>query len=256
MMMVADPDAGTSTPRARRRTRNEARRLALFLTIGVAACCFSLAGAPARGQMPDPPGQVAEGGTPVHAAYLFAHMTHADYGRLYYTVSTDGLHWRRLNNGRRITDEYRGHPDICRGHDGRFYLVGNRNDRARAINLWVSSNLIDWERYGEFEPDLSRVPDYPNPIRAIGAPKLFYDEASKQYVVTWHTPHEMGDTDLPEPYWASQRTLYVTSPDLKTFSDPPRRLFDWDMATIDVILMREGDESASSGCDNLSHSGA
>lgn len=191
--------------------------------------------------MPDPPGQVAEGATPVHAAYLFAHMTHADYGRLYYTVSTDGLHWRRLNNGRRITDEYRGHPDICRGHDGRFYLVGNRNDRARAINLWVSSNLIDWESYGSFEPDLSRVPDYPNPIRAIGAPKLFYDEPSKQYVVTWHTPHEMGPTDLPEPYWASQRTLYVTSPDLKTFSDPPRRLFDWDMATIDVILRREGD---------------
>ncbi len=52
----------------------------------------------------------------------------------------------------------------------------------------------------------------------------------------------MEPNDLPEPYWASQRTLYVTSPDLKTFNNPPRRLFQWEMATIDVILRRDGDQ--------------
>jgi len=206
----------------------------------VLVCLVAATASPALAQLPDPPGQVAEGEAPVNEAYLFAHMTHADYGRLYYSVSVDGLHWRRLNRGRRIFEGYRGHPDICRGHDGRFYLVGNRNDRARAINFWASSNLIDWERYSSFEPDLARVPNYPTAIRAIGAPKVFYDEPSRQYVVTWHTPHEHNRTELPEPYWVSQRTLYVTSPDLQTFSDPPRRLFDWDMATIDVILRREG----------------
>jgi hypothetical protein len=208
----------------------------------ISACGLASLSEAARAQMPDPPGQVAEGETPAHAAYLFAHMTHADYGRLYYSVSTDGLHWQRLNQGRRITDDYRGHPDISRGHDGRFYIAGNRSDRSRPINFWVSSDLLAWEPYSSFEPDLSRVPDYPTPIRAIGAPKIFYDEASKQYLVTWHTPHEMDRTDLPEPYWASQRTLYVTSPDLKTFSDPPKRLFDWkDVGTIDVNIRRVGD---------------
>ena len=29
-------------------------------------------------------------------------MTHADYGRLYYSVSRDGLHWELLNGGKRI----------------------------------------------------------------------------------------------------------------------------------------------------------
>ena len=76
---------------------------------------------------------------------------------------------------------------------------------------------------------------------SFGAPKLFYDDDSKQYVLTWHTTHEGVDPNLPEPYWAGQRTLYATSKDLKTFSDPPRKLFGWNLATIDVIVRREGD---------------
>ncbi|MBA3483621.1 MAG: glycoside hydrolase family 43 protein [Pirellulales bacterium] len=192
-------------------------------------------------QMPDPPGQVTIGEQAAHDAYLFAHMTHADYGRLYYSVSTDGLHWRSLNQGRRVFDDYKGHADICRGHDGRYYLVGNRHDGSPDVNFWASDDLIDWQKHGSFAPDLKNVPDYASAIPAIGAPKVFFDDESKQYVVTWHTPHRMTRDDLPEPYWASQRTLYVASPDLKTFSNP-RKLFAWDMATIDVILRREGDQ--------------
>jgi hypothetical protein len=84
------------------------------------------------------------------------------------------------------------------------------------------------------------VPDYPKPLFRIGAPKLFFDEASSQYLLTWHTPHELGPTNLPEPYWASQRTLYVTSKDLKSFPETPRKLFAWDMATIDVNIHKDG----------------
>jgi hypothetical protein len=191
--------------------------------------------------MPDPPGQVAEGEAPVNGAYLFAHMMHGDYWRLYYSVSLDGLHWTLLNGGKRVFDEYRGHADICKGHDGRYYLVGNRGDDRPDINFWVSDDLITWSKYSDYSPDLTIIPDYPKAMPRIGAPKLFFDEASKQYLLTWHTTHDMGPTDLPEPYWAGQRTIYVTSKDLKTFSSPPRKLFDWDMATIDTIIRREGD---------------
>jgi len=96
------------------------------------------------GQQPDPPGQV-ENGAPVHEAYLFAHMMHNDYGRLYYTVSLDGLHWEQLNDGKRVFEEYKGHPDICKGHDGRYYIAGNKSDAAPDINIWVSDDLIKWE---------------------------------------------------------------------------------------------------------------
>ena len=210
-----------------------------FLFVVIATASFPYV---ALGQLPDPPGQVTGNDRPVFDAYLFAHMTHADYGRLYYSVSTDGLRWRPLNGGRRVFDSYRGHPDICRGHDGQYYLVGNRSDEAPEIDLWTSSDLIDWKELTHFTPDLKHVPNYSEALPAIGAPKIFFDRPNEKYLITWHTPHNMKDTKLPEPYWASQRTLYVTSSDLRTFSQPPRKLFPWDMATIDVIIRREGDE--------------
>jgi hypothetical protein len=168
-------------------------------------------------------------------------MVQGDYGRLYYTVSLDGLQWKRLNGGKRVFEDYRGHSDICRGHDGRYYLIGNRNDGAPDINLWVSGDLIHWSKYSDVTPDLSKTPDDPHPLQRIGAPKMFYDQATSQYLVTWHTPHLEGTKEDPERYWASQRTLYLISKDLKTFSDPPQRLFPWDMATIDVGIRRIGD---------------
>ncbi len=195
----------------------------------------------AEAQMPDPPGQAGPGEKPVHEAHLFAHMLHGDYGRLYYSVSLDGLHWEILNGGKRVFEGYRGHADICKGHDRRYYLVGNRGDDRPDINFWVSDDLMTWTKHSDYVPDLKRVPDYPKALARIGAPKLFFDEASSQYVLTWHTTHDLGKTDLPEPYWAGQRTLYAVSKDLRTFSEPPRKLFSWDMATIDVIIRRAGD---------------
>jgi hypothetical protein len=168
-------------------------------------------------------------------------MMSGDYWRLYYSVSLDGLRWESLNGGRRVFEDYRGHADICKGHDGRYYLVGNRGDDQPDINFWVSDDFIVWNRHSDFRPDLKSAQDYPDALARIGAPKLFCDEASSQYVLTWHTPHDMHETDLPEPYWASQRTLYVTSKDLLTFSQPPRRLFTtWKHATIDTIIRKEG----------------
>jgi hypothetical protein len=170
-------------------------------------------------------------------------MMHDDYGRLYYSVSTNGLHWNLLNGGKRISEEYRGHADICRGHDNRYYLVGNRGDDQPDINFWVSDDLVTWNKHAVYTPDLKRVPDYPKAMQRIGAPKIFFDTAGSLYLLTWHTTHDLGKTDLPEPYWAGQRTLYATSKDLRTFSDPPRKLFtNWDMATIDVIIRKVGKE--------------
>ena len=207
--------------------------------------CLVLAGllgtVPGHAQMPDPPGQVGSGETPKYEAYLFAHMRQGDYGRLYYSVSLDGLHWEMLNGGKRVSEEYRGHADICPGHDGRYYLVGNRGDDQPDINFWVSGNLVTWTKHSDYTPDLKRVPDYPKAMARIGAPKLFFDRASSLYLLTWHTTHDLGKTDLPEPYWAGQRTLYVTSKDLLTFTPPPRKLFSWNLATIDVMVRKEGE---------------
>jgi hypothetical protein len=225
-----------------RRSNHQASWLAFIRTIAAPVFLLFLFGSNwGFAQMPDPPGQVKPGATPKHEAYLFAHMMDGDYWRLYYSVSLDGLHWTLLNGGRRVFEEYRGHADICRGPDQRYYLVGNRGDDQPDINFWVSDDLITWKKFGDYVPDLKKIPNYPKAMARIGAPKLFFDEASSQFVLTWHTTHDLGKTDLPEPYWAGQRTIYATSKNLKTFSDPPRRLFEWEMATIDTLIQREGD---------------
>lgn len=169
-------------------------------------------------------------------AYLFAHMTRERYGKLYYSVSLDGLHWRRLNGGRPVSADYHGHASIARGVDGRYYLVGNRSDDDPLIRFWVSADLVRWAPFGTYRPDLKAIPGHPRTLPRIGAPKLMLDPASRRFLLTWHTPNVAGSPADPERYWASQRTLYATSRDLKTFDAPPRRLFAWDMATIDTIV--------------------
>jgi hypothetical protein len=101
--------------------------------------------------------------------------------------------------------------------------------------------LIQWEKYGSYTPDLKSVPNYPDALIRVGAPKVYYDTSSSQYLLTWHTPHVPATKEDPERYWASQRTLYVTSRDLKQFSTPPKRFFTWDMATIDVFVRHVAD---------------
>jgi hypothetical protein len=167
------------------------------------------------------------------AGYLFAHMMKSDYGRLYYSASTDGLHWTLLNNGKRVCEDFRGHPDICRGHDGRFYMTGG----SGTVTLWVSDNLVSWSRLLEFKPDVYKIPDFKPQERTYGAPKIYYDEDTAQYLITWHTSQNKKLREKPEHYWAGQRTLYITSKDLKTLTQP-KRLFQYDMATIDVIVRK------------------
>ena len=203
---------------------------------------LGLFGLTANSQQPNPPGQVKEGEIPVNEAYLFAHMTHQDYGRLYYSVSLDGLHWKSLNGKKRIYQDYRGHPDISKGHDGRYYIAGNRSDSSPDINIWVSDDLVEWTLYNTYTPDLKSTPDYSEALQRIGAPKIYFDESTGQYILTWHSPHKNGTKEDPERYWASQRTLYVLSKDLKTFSDHPEKLFEWNMATIDVFIRKIGNQ--------------
>lgn len=187
-------------------------------------------------QQPDIPGQVEQGEEATNQAYLFAHMTHQDYGKLYYSVSLDGLNWKILNEGKRVSEEYHGHPDIVKGPQGRYYIAGNTSDSSPIINIWVSDDLIEWTKHSEYEPDLKATPNYSEALQRIGAPKLYYDEPSNQFIMTWHTPHKEGTPDDAEVYWASQRTLYVLSKDLKEFEGPPQQLFEWDFGTIDVII--------------------
>ena len=205
----------------------------ILLTLFAAAVPLAVSAA----QQQVPPGAPETPYVAPDKAYLFAHMTKARYGVLHYSVSRDGLHWQQLNSGRPVSTDYHGHPSIARGGDGRYYLVGNRSDDDPLIRFWVSDDLVSWTSFGTYRPELRNLPGLPNALQRIGAPKLFYDAPSRRFLLTWHTPNVPGAREDPERYWASQRTLYALSPDLKRFAAKPRRLFDWDMATIDTVVV-------------------
>jgi len=171
-------------------------------------------------------------------AYLFAHMMRGAYGKLYYSVSLDGLRWRQVNGGKPVSADYHGHASIARGSDGRYHLVGNKSDDDPFIRFWVSSDLISWTPSGAYRPNLGEIPGHPHALQRIGAPKLYFDAPSERFLLTWHTPNVPGSDLEPERYWESQRTLYVLSKDLVSFPQPPKRLFSWEMATIDTIVQQ------------------
>lgn len=216
-------------------------RIKLLLTTAVwvmtltAACTWT---ASLHGQEDGRPEDDSAADAP--AGYLFAHMDKGDYGRLYYAISRDGLRWLPLNDGKRIVEDYLGHPDITRGHDGRFYMIGVGRQAPEAV-LWASSDLTDWEVERELDAEMFDAPalDHDPPWR--GAPKLYYDEATGQYLVTWHASSKPKLREDGEHFWSGMRTWYVTTEDLEQFTEP-RRLFEFDhMATIDVIVRREGE---------------
>lgn len=208
--------------------------MSIIRMIGLACVALAAIASPSAAQIQ--PGAPAKTFVDPAKAYLFAHMTSERYGILYYSVSLDGLYWRRINAGRPVSEDYRGHASIAQGPDGRYYLVGNNSDDDELIRFWVSDDLVHWTSFGTYKPNLKGIPGHPHALQRIGAPKLFYDKASAQFLLTWHTPNVPGSADDPERYWASQKTLYALSKDLRSFPAAPKRLFAWDMATIDTII--------------------
>lgn len=170
-------------------------------------------------------------------ACLFAHMVKEDYGRLYYAVSLDGYKWKSLNEGNRVKEDYRGHPDICKGKDGSYFLIGN-DEGVKKVKIWRSEDLVTWKEYSSFVPDYGNYKELgPD---ASGAPKIFYDKANERYIITLHTSPYHKDIYPGNHRWKNMRTYYIASSDLKDFS-PAKRLFQFDLPTIDVILKRDGD---------------
>lgn len=84
--------------------------------------------------------------------YLFAHMTNANYGSLFYSISRDGLSWKTLNGGKVILESYFGHPDICEEPDvfgkadRRWYMIGVvRGSSKESLVLWHTTDLVVWK---------------------------------------------------------------------------------------------------------------
>ena len=69
---------------------------------------------------------------------------------MYYYISRDARKWTKLNNNQRVNAEYRGHPDIIKGHDNRYYMIGVSEKNQKPL-LWTSSDLVVWSIERNFQ---------------------------------------------------------------------------------------------------------
>lgn len=148
--------------------------------------------------------------TPLRAAaldpftgYLMAHFIGegADGQQIYFSHSTDGLHWNDLNNGGIVLRSAVGtrgvrDPALVRSPAGdRYWIVATDlcigcgqdwdtaiNNGSRNLVVWESTDLVTWSA-----PWLLNVAGAIPDGRNAWAPEAVWDPASGDYVLYWAT---------------------------------------------------------------------
>lgn len=195
---------------------------------------------------------------PEPQAYLFSYFTRNGEDGVHLAWSRDGINWAPVNQGRSIitpaiTGAGRGwqqwnttaalmrDPSILRGPDGTFHLVWTIAWTDHAIGVAHSRDLIHWS-------EQKRIPVMEHEPTALNswAPDLFYDEATKQFVIVFASsiPGRFPQTDSLAQQTsrgrADHRLYYVTTRDFETYS-PTRLLYDGGFCAIDGTIARRGD---------------
>jgi len=192
------------------------------------------------------------------AAYLFSYFTRNGEDGVHLAYSRDGISWLPLLGGRPVIwpavsgmgiswQEWSTHaalmrdPSILRGPDGIFHLVWTIAWTDRGIGVAHSPDLIHWSPQSRV-PVMDHEPDALN----AWAPDLFYDDATRRYVIVWATaiPGRFPATDsLAEATSrgrADHRLYYVTTRDFSSYS-PARLLYDGGFSAIDGTITRKDD---------------
>jgi hypothetical protein len=222
------------------------RSVAASLTLLTALACAH----PAPTQRPAAPRE--------STAFLFSYFTRNGEDGVHLAYSRDGVTWLPLLGGwavvrPQVTGQGIGwqqwdtraalmrDPSILRGPDGVFHLVWTVAWTDRGIGVAHSPDLIHWSAQ-------TRVPvmDHePNALNAW-APDLFYDDATRRYVIVWASaiPGRFPATDsLAERTsrgGADHRLYYTTTRDFKRFARA-RLLYDGGFSAIDGTIARVGE---------------
>jgi beta-xylosidase len=204
-------------------------------------------------------GQSASSGAPAAPpAYLFSYFTRNGEDGVHLAYSRNGIQWMPLNGGRSVIQpavegdgigwgqpntraSLMRDPSILRGPDGTFHLVWTVAWTDHGIGVAHSPDLIHWSQQ-------QRVPVMEHEPTALNtwAPELFYDDATKQFMIFWASsipgrfPRSEPNAERTQRGRADHRLYYVTTKDFKTYSKTAL-LYDGGFATIDGTIAKRGD---------------
>lgn len=171
--------------------------------------------------------------------FLFSFFTGNGEDGLHLAWSEDGMKWKTLNDNQSFLtprvgkDKLMRDPCIIKGPEGKFHMVWTVSWREKGIGYASSEDLIHWSEQ-KYIPVMEHEPKAIN----CWAPEIFYDEASKQYMIFWSTtiPGRFPETEQPDEH--NHRMYYVTTKDLENFSET-RLFYEQGFNVIDGSLIKE-----------------
>lgn len=181
---------------------------------------------------------------PEDSVLLFSYFKGNGEDGLHLAYSTDGLRWHTLKNDSSFLrpmvakDRLMRDPCIVRGGDGNFHMVWTVSWNDRGIGYAWSKDLINWSEQ-VFIPVMQHEPDALN----TWAPEIFYDAASKQYLIYWSStiPGRFPETDGAGDEKYNHRIYYTVTRDFKSFR-PTALLYDRGFNVIDASIYKVGAE--------------
>ena len=157
---------------------------------------------------------------------------------VFLALSDDGLNWREINGGRPVLIPQVGgkltrDPSVCRGPDGEYHMVWTSSWADKGFGLAHSKDLLAWSEQ-TYVPVNEDEPGAKN----TWAPEIFYDDATRQYVVTWATTIDGHFPETKDSGDNNHRIYCATTVDFKTWA-PKRLFYDGGFNVIDAFLFKK-----------------
>jgi hypothetical protein len=184
-------------------------------------------------------------------AYLFVHfreMSTPEGEQVYFSVSRDGFHWEKINDGRPILWSYLGEKGVrdctiirCAA-DGKYRILatdlslayryrvtrfhdwhGISHSGSKCLSMWESEDLVNWS-------EQRLLPIGTEEFGCLWAPDIIYDRKNADYVIHWSSTHR------DEAYMG----IYCCrTKDFKTFTQPKLLYRKEDAGIIDSAIYEE-----------------
>lgn len=171
--------------------------------------------------------------------YFFTSFNEPATEGLRLLYSYDARHWTDLGavllkpqvgNQKVLRD-----PSIAQGPDGTFHLVWTSSWRGDlGFGHAFSKDLIHWSEQ-KFLPVMAHDTSTVN----VWAPEVFYDAATKKYLIVWASTVPFKFARGAEEERNNHRLYYTTTSDFKTFTKT-KLFFDPGYSVIDATLLNRG----------------
>lgn len=171
--------------------------------------------------------------------YAFTFFRSNGESGVFLALSEDGLKWREANGGRpillpKVGGELTRDPSLVLGPDGVYHMVWTTSWSDKGFGVAHSSNLVEWSEQS-FVPVNEDEPK----ARNTWAPEIFYDDASKQYVVIWATTIEglYPETQVKGDNAYNHRMYATTTRDFRSWSKK-QLFYNGGFNVIDAFLFK------------------